>query len=84
MKHIFHHRGKEMTRLETFADASFAFAITLLVISVGKIPQNSEELILALKKVPAFALSFASIIWFWIGHRKWSRRYGLEDNLSTR
>ena len=72
-----------MTRLETFTDAAFAFAITMLVVSVGKIPGNYDELILALKGVPAFAASFAGIMFFWAGHRKWSRRFGLEDGATT-
>ena len=76
-------RGTDMTRLETFTDAAFAFAITMLVVSVGKIPANYEELMLALKGVPAFAASFAGIMFFWNGHRKWSRRFGLEDGMTT-
>jgi len=72
-------RGIEMNRLETFIDAAFAFATTMLVISSGKIPENYEELILALKDIPSFLLSFVIIVVFWIGHRKWSRWYGLED-----
>ena len=75
-------RGAATTRLETFVDAAFAFSITMLVISVGSIPKNYPELTLAIKKVPAFAASFAGITWFWLGHRKWSRWYGLEDNRS--
>ncbi|KAA3656961.1 MAG: DUF1211 domain-containing protein [Calditrichaeota bacterium] len=88
LKHVpvingFRMRGMDMTRMETFTDAAFAFATTLLVISVGTIPTNYEELVLALKGVPAFAASFASITYFWVGHRKWSRRYGLEDGQTT-
>ncbi len=81
--HGFRLRGTEMTRLETFTDAAFAFAITMLVISVGKIPGNYDELVFALKGVPAFAASFAGIMFFWAGHRKWSRRFGLEDGATT-
>lgn len=76
-------RGLEMTRLETFADAAFAFALTLLVISVDEIPGSLEELVDALKGVPAFAACFASLAALWIDHRRWSRRYGLEDMPST-
>lgn len=72
-----------MTRLETFTDAAFAFALTLLVISVDAIPDSYEELVLALKGVPAFAASFASIAYLWVEHRIWSRRFGLEDVTST-
>ena len=75
-------RGLEATRLETFIDAAFAFATTMLVISIGDIPKNFEELILAFKGIPAFLASFVSVLFIWLGHRKWSRRYGIE-NLKT-
>jgi uncharacterized membrane protein len=52
------------------------------VISVGNIPDSYEALIEALKGAPAFAMSFVAIIVFWLGHRRWSRRYGIEDNLT--
>ncbi len=76
-------RGLEMTRLETFSDASFAFAITLLIISSGSIPKSYNDFILALKEIPAFAASFLLFGFLWIGHRGWSRRFGLEDRYST-
>lgn len=79
----FRMRGEAMTRLEVFSDAAFAFALTTLVVSVGSIPGDLGELIEALKRVPAFALSFAQIVLFWIAHRGWSRRYGLEDGWTT-
>ncbi|MBN3034954.1 MAG: DUF1211 domain-containing protein [Bacteroidales bacterium] len=71
-------RGMGMTRLETFMDAAFAFATTMLVISVGEVPGNYEELMTALKSVPAFLVSFLVMMLFWSGHRTWSRRYGME------
>lgn len=79
----FRMRGESMTRLEVFSDAAFAFAVTTLVVSVGSIPGDLDELVEALKKVPAFALSFAQITAFWIAHRGWSRRFGLEDSRTT-
>lgn len=75
-------RGLDMTRLETFLDAAFAFATTMLVISIDLIPKNYPELIDALKGVPAFGASFAIMMFFWVSHRKWSRYYGLEDGVS--
>lgn len=54
-KQGFRLRGLEMTRLETFIDAAFAFAITILVISIGELPKNYGELVNALKDAPAFA-----------------------------
>ncbi len=72
-------RGREMTRTETFTDAAFAFAVTLLVISTQSVPTTFPELTQALKGVPAFAISFIIIMVFWHGHWSWSRRFGLED-----
>jgi uncharacterized membrane protein len=72
-------RGKEMTRLETFTDAAFAFAVTLLAISIDEIPGSYTELIAALKGAPAFAASFALLLLYWRAHQNWSQRYGLED-----
>lgn len=74
----------EMTRLETFTDAAFAFAVTLLVVGGGdSIPLNFEEMIRAINQVPAFAASFANIMLFWYAHHIWSRRFGLEDSRSV-
>ena len=80
----FLNRGVEVTRVEAFFDAAFAFAITLMVISIDEIPRNTAELLSALKSVPAFAASFLLIVMFWGGHAEWSRRYGLNDRYSQR
>ena len=37
-------RGDNMTRIETFVDAAFAFAFTMLVISIDEIPKSPPEL----------------------------------------
>jgi uncharacterized membrane protein len=73
-------RGLEVTRLDTFIDAAFAFVLTLLVISFDEIPSNIDEMLDALKRIPAFAVSFATLMMFWLQHRRWSRRYGLENS----
>src|SRR6266566_722383 len=75
-------RGLEMTRLETFIDAAFAFAITMLVIAGNQIPDDIETLLGAFKNVPAFVASVVVLGIFWRGHWLWSRRYGLEDGVS--
>jgi uncharacterized membrane protein len=80
----FRNRGSEVTRAEAFFDAAFAFAVTLMVISIDEIPDSAEKLINALKSVPAFAASFLLIVLFWNGHAEWSRRYGLNDRHSQR
>lgn len=72
-------RGLAMTRLETFVDAAFAFAVTLLVIAVDDVPRTYEELVIALKSIPVFVGASAQVFVFWIAHRYWSRCYGLDD-----
>jgi hypothetical protein len=78
-RHGFRIRGDEMTRTETFTDAAFAFAVTLLVISIDEIPTSYLELRALLDYIPAFAVSFLLLAVFWYGHWNWSRRFGLED-----
>jgi uncharacterized membrane protein len=75
----FRHRGERTTRLEAFVDAAFAFALSLVVISVGNVPDSPAELMAALKSVPAFAACFWLIATFWRGHVDWSERFGLDD-----
>ena len=75
-------RGMQMTRLETFIDAAFAFAISMLVIAAQQIPDNIQALLAAFKNVPTFVCSIAVLGIFWRGHWLWSRRYGLEDGTS--
>jgi len=79
----FRQRGGEITRLETFTDAAFAFAVTMLVVAGGRVPGSYAELMRSLQEIPAFAASFALIVMFWHGHVQWSRRFGLEDGRST-
>ncbi len=76
-------RGALTTRTETFVDAAFAFAVTLLVVMVDAVPGNVDELRNAFKAVPAFAASFAIIAMFWYSHHRWSRRFGLEDGVTV-
>ena len=78
----FRERGSDVTRIEAFVDAAFAFALTMLVISVGTIPDTIPKLVDALKGTPAFAASFAQVAVFWYAHMTWSRRYGLDDRAS--
>lgn len=71
-----------MTRLETFIDAAFAFAVTMMVIAADRVPDDIDSLLAAFKNVPAFVASVAVLGIFWRGHWLWSRRYGLEDGVS--
>ena len=73
----FRWRGGEITRLEGFTDAVFAFAVTLLVVSL-EVPHTFEELLVAMKGFFAFAICFAILTQVWYFHYKFSRRYGLQ------
>lgn len=75
-------RGAEMTRVETFTDAAFAFALTLLVISNDPV-SDTAQLRDMLRLVPVFLLSGSMLMTFWWGHHGWSRRYGLDDGRSA-
>lgn len=72
-------RGVQVTRLETFVDAAFAFAMTLLVVSFNEMPDSFAELYEALRRLPAFLAGFAILAMFWLAHHRFSRRFGLED-----
>jgi hypothetical protein len=79
----FRMRGLEMTRTEVFVDAAFAFAVTMLVISFDAIPSSYDEVILAIKGIPAFILAVIQLVWIWYTHNKWSRRYGLDTGTTV-
>jgi len=58
-------RGIAMTRLETFIDAAFAFAMTMLVIAASKFPTISKRSWLLLKMYLRFWR--ASLYWEFFG-----------------
>lgn len=78
----FYERGADTTRLEAFVDAAFAFALTLLVISFDRVPASYDELVDALRAVPAFLFAFSILAMFWVAHRNWSKRFGLDTTFS--
>lgn len=82
VKNGFRLRGEAMTRIEVFSDAAFAFAVTMLVISIDSIPKNYIEFVEAMKGIPTFVLSVSLIMGYWLVHRRWSQQYGLEDPIS--
>ncbi|HEX3271293.1 MAG TPA: TMEM175 family protein [Ktedonobacterales bacterium] len=77
----FRRRGLAVSRLEGFSDAVFAFALTLLVVSL-QVPQDFKTLLATLSGFLPFALSFAIFIFLWYQHYAFFRRYGLEDGLT--
>jgi uncharacterized membrane protein len=74
----FRMRGREVTRLESFSDAVFAFALTLLVVSL-EVPKTFSDLIGTMRGFPAFAVCFVMLVTIWNTHYKFSRRFGLDD-----
>jgi uncharacterized membrane protein len=72
-------RRYQPTRLEGFVDSAFAFAVTLIVISIGHVPSSVGEMLHALRGLPTFAVCFLLIARFWAAHRYWSRHYDIED-----
>ena len=56
-------RGMEMTRIEVFVDAAFAFAVTMLMISFDAIPTSFPEMMAAAKGIPAFMAAVTQLVW---------------------
>lgn len=72
-------RGEDVSRIESFSDAVFGFAITLVVVSL-EVPTTFEDLQdTLLRGFFAFAICFAMLAWVWYGHYRFFRRYGLQD-----
>ena len=74
----FRWRGGEVSRIEAFSDAVFAFSVTLLVVSL-EVPKTFNDLMTAMQGFAAFTLSFALLVWIWYNHYIFFRRYGLQD-----
>jgi uncharacterized membrane protein len=77
----FRHRGKEITRIEAFSDAVFAFSISLLIMSL-EVPQTFGELMHIVHGFLPFLCTVALVFIFWHQQYKYFRHYGLNDNTS--
>jgi uncharacterized membrane protein len=69
--------------MEGFSDAVFAFAITLLVVSL-EVPSTFDELLATMRGFFAFAICFYLLLVVWFEHYKFFRRYGLDDFYTMR
>ena len=74
----FRYRGQEIQRIETFSDAVFAFAVTLLIVSL-EVPKNFDELLISMRGFVAFGICFLFLFLIWHEQHMFFRRYGLED-----
>src|ERR1700761_8383418 len=75
-------RSHEPSRLETFSDAVFAFAVTLLMISL-EVPHTFNELFEVFKGVLSFVACFAVLFMIWNSQNLFFRRYGINDSYTT-
>ena len=78
----FANRRHEVSRLEGFSDAVFAFAVTLLVVSL-EVPRTFNELSAAMHGFVAFTICLALLFQIWRRHHIYFRRYGLDDAVTT-
>jgi uncharacterized membrane protein len=75
-------RNYEIQRIETFSDGVFAFAVTLLIVSL-EVPKSFEELRVTMRGFFAFGLSFLILIMIWNEQHRFFRRFGLDDLPTT-
>jgi uncharacterized membrane protein len=75
-------RRHDISRLEAFSDAVFAFALTLLVVAL-EVPKSYVELMNLMRGFPAFACCFAVLVGIWYEHNLFFRRYGLQDGYTV-
>jgi hypothetical protein len=78
----FRWRGHEISRIEGLSDAVFAFAITLLVVSL-EVPKTFNELAETMHGFGAFLVSFMLLFAVWFNQYKFFRRYGLRDTITV-
>lgn len=72
----------DSTRLEALSDAVFAFAATLLVVSL-EVPSTYAALVAELPGFGSFAISFGALLAIWTVHRAFFRRYRLGDGVTV-
>jgi len=79
----FRWRGTDVSRLEGFSDAAFAFAMAYLVFSSASGLQSFEDLWESVKGFLPFAATFAILCMIWGEHYLYFRRYGIRDGFTV-
>src|SRR6476469_2940439 len=77
----FRWRGHEIARIEGLSDAVFAFAVTLLVVSL-EVPKTFNELSSLMRGFVPFAICVAMLMQVWHQQFVFFRRYNLQDTVS--
>ena len=77
----FRYRAHEVTRVEAISDVVFGFSISLLVVSL-EAPKTYAQMMETLRGFLPYAVCFWIFIDIWFEHRKFFKRYALEDNLT--
>lgn len=75
----FSYRGLSQTRIETFSDAVFALAITLVVLS-SSVPSTFQELRNSMQDVIPFLFCVILIFVIWTQHYQFFLKYGLQNS----
>src|SRR5215475_5466609 len=81
-KNVICWRSHEPTRLETFSDAVFAFAVTLIIVSL-EVPKSFDELFETMKGFVSFGVCFTLLFLNWNNQNIFFRRFGLVDAYTT-
>src|SRR5437660_11479538 len=77
----FRWRGHEISRIEGLSDAVFAFAVTLLVVSL-EVPKTFAALMSAVRGFGASSICFTLLFIVWYHHYNFFRRYGMQDYIT--
>jgi hypothetical protein len=77
-KNGFRLRGISSSRLDSFSDVVFGFALTLIVVSQA-VPRTYDQLQAILLGFIPFATCFLIFVSLWLAHYRFFRRYGLHD-----
>jgi uncharacterized membrane protein len=75
-------RGIPLHRIESFSDAVFAFAVTLLVVSL-EVPHSAHDLFQTMHGFVAFGICFTFLAAFWYEHSWFFKTYPLNDPVTV-